>query len=323
MKLMQTLLVAAIAGLVSTTAFAQNWPTRPVKIISPFPPGTGIDIISRAMADKLTPALGEPVVVENRPGAGGTIGSAQVASASPDGYTVLITSSSITASPFLYKTLPYDTEKDLIPVAPLAVLPNILVMAPNNDKNIKTLTDLISYAKKNPGKLNYASAGVGSATHMSDEKFRVAAGFEAVHIAFKGTPEAMTEIIAGRVDFMFTPIVSAVSLIQNDQLKAIGVGAAKRSPLLPGAPTTTEAGLANADYVFWAGMFFPAKTPAAIVNKMHQEVTKALHGADLTARLATLGAEPLFATPAEFSKQIKQELAANADLIKKAGIQPN
>jgi tripartite-type tricarboxylate transporter receptor subunit TctC len=323
MKFMWALPAALVTALISTTAFAQGYPTRPVKIISPFPPGTGIDIISRAMADKLTPALGQPVVVENRPGAGGTIGSALTAAATPDGYTVLITSSSITASPFLYKTLSYDTEKDLIPVAPLAVLPNILVIAPNNDKGIKTLADLVSYAKKNPGKLNYASAGVGSATHMSDEKFRVAAGFDAVHIAFKGTPEAMTEIIAGRVDYMFTPIVSAVSLIQNDQLQAIAVGAAKRSALLPGAPTTAEAGLQNADYIFWAGMFVPAKTPKEIVDKLYQEAEKALQSPDLKARLATLGAEPLFATSKEFAAQIKEELAANADLVKKAGIEPN
>lgn len=323
MKFMQALPVAVVAGLISTTAFAQGYPTHPVKIISPFPPGSGIDIIARALADKLTPALGQPVVVENRTGAGGTIGSALVAAAAPDGYTVLITSSSLTASPALYKTLSYDTEKDLAAVAPLAVLPNILVIAPNNDKNIKSLTDLISYAKKNPGKMNYASAGVGSATHMSDEKFRVAAGFDAVHIAFKGTPEAMTEIIAGRVDFMFTPIVSAVSLIQNDQLKAIGVGAAKRSALLPDAPTTTEAGLPNADYIFWAGMFVPSKTPNDVINKLNQEAAKALQLPDLKARLATLGAEPLFGKPNEFAAQVKQEITANFELIKQAGITPN
>jgi tripartite-type tricarboxylate transporter receptor subunit TctC len=307
----------------STVASAQSYPSRVIRIVSPFPPGTGIDIIARAMADKLTQPLGQPVVVENRPGAGGAIGGAAVANSAPDGYTIMITSSSHTAVQFLYKTLAYSPEKDFEPVGPLAVLPNILVVSPNNDKGIKSVTDLISYAKKNPGKLNYASAGIGSATHMSDEKFRVAAGFNAVHIAFKGTPEAMTEIIAGRVDYMFTPIVSAVSLIQNDQLKAIAVGAAKRSPLLPGVPTTTEAGLANADYVFWAGMFVPAKTPKAIIDRLHQEITKALQSPDLKERLAKLGADPLFGTPQEFAKQIKDEIAANAILIKKAGIEPN
>jgi tripartite-type tricarboxylate transporter receptor subunit TctC len=323
MKVLSAMLIAVVAALAATPSSAQNYPNHPIRFISPFPPGSGIDIIARALADKLTPPLGQPVIVENRPGAGGTIGAALVAKAAPDGYTVLITSSAHAANPALYASLVYDTEKDFAAVAPLAVLPNVLIVAPNNDKGIKSVADLVTYAKANPGKLNYASAGAGSSTHMSDEKFRVAAGFEAVHIPFKGTPEAMTEIIAGRVDFMFTPIVSGMNLIQGGQLNCIAIGGPKRSPQLPNVPTTAEAGVPNADFIFWSAMFVPAKTPKDIVSRLYQETQKALQSPDLQARLASLGAEPMFATSEAFEVQVRQEIAANADLIKKAGIQQN
>ncbi len=214
MTVSKSLIVAAAVAILgfAAPADAQSYPTRPVKIVSPFPPGSAIDIISRVVADKLTQGLGQPVVVENRPGAGGNIGATVVAQSTPDGYTVLITSSAIAAAPGLYKTMNYDPVTDFAAVTPIGVLPNVLVVAPNNSKGIKTVADLVAYAKKNPGKLTYASAGTGSATHMSDEKFRVTAGFEAVHVAYKGTPEAMTDIMGGNVDYMFTTMASGVPL---------------------------------------------------------------------------------------------------------------
>ncbi len=325
MTVSKSLIVAAAVAILgfAAPADAQSYPTRPVKIVSPFPPGSAIDIISRVVADKLTQGLGQPVVVENRPGAGGNIGATVVAQSTPDGYTVLITSSAIAAAPGLYKTMNYDPVTDFAAVTPIGVLPNVLVVAPNNSKGIKTVADLIAYAKKNPGKLTYASAGTGSATHMSDEKFRVTAGFEAVHVAYKGTPEAMTDIMGGNVDYMFTTMASGIPLILGDKLVALSVGSAQRSPLLPNVPTTGEAGVRDADYALWAGMFVPAKTPREVVTRLHSEVTKAVQQPDMKERLAKLGADPMLATPEQFATQVKDEIASNIELIKKAGIQAN
>lgn len=325
MPLIRTLIAAASVAIlgIAAPADAQTYPTRPVKIVSPFPPGSAIDIISRVVADKLTPALGQPVLVENRPGAGGNIGAIAVAQAAPDGYTVLLTSSAIAAAPALYKTLNYDPVNDFAAVAPVVVLPNVLVVAPNNNKGIKSVADLVAYAKKNPGKLTYASAGSGSATHMSDEKFRVAAGFDAVHVAYKGTPEAMTDIMGGNVDYMFTTMASGIPLIQNNQLVALSVGAPQRSPLLPNVPTTAEAGVREADYMLWAGMFLPAKTPRDIVMRLHAEVAKAVQMPDMKERFAKLGGDPMVMAPDAFAAQMKQEIATNIELVKKAGIQAN
>jgi len=325
MTMIRTLIAAAAVAVlgVAAPAAAQNYPSRPIKIVSPFPPGSAIDLVARVVAEKLTGPLGQPVLVENRPGAGGNIGAVAVAQSAPDGYTVLITSSGIAAAPGLYKTLNYDPLTDFIAVTPIGVLPNVLVVAPNNSKGIKTVADLIAYGKKNPGKLNYASAGSGSATHMSDEKFRVAAGFDAVHVAYKGTPEAMTDIMGGNIDFMFTTMASGIPLIQGDKLVALSVGAPQRSGLLPNVPTTGEAGVKDADYMLWAGMFVPAKTPRDIVTRLNAEVAKAVQSPDMKERLAKLGADPMLATPEQFGAQLKKEIADNIELIKKAGIQAN
>ena len=325
MTMIRGLIAAAAVAVigVAAPASAQTYPSRPVKIIAPFPPGSAIDLVARVVADKLTPALGQPVVVENRPGAGGNIGAAAVAQATPDGYTVLVTSSGIAAAPGLYKTLNYDPVTDFATVTPVGVLPNVLVIAPNNPKGIKTVADLVAYGKANPGKLTYASAGSGSATHMSDEKFRVVGGFEAVHVAYKGTPEAMTDIMGGSVDYMFTTMASGIPLIQGDKLVALSVGAPQRSPLLPNVPTTSEAGIRNADYMLWVGMFVPAKTPRDVITRLHAEVSKAVQTPDMKDRLAKLGADPMVMTPEQFATQIKEEIASNIDLIKKAGITAN
>jgi len=324
MTIARTLIAAAAVVVLgfAAPADAQTYPTRPVKIVSPFPPGSAIDLVARVLSDKLTTALGQPVLVENRPGAGGNIGATVVAQSAPDGYTLLVTSSGIAAAPGLYKTLNYDPINDFIPVTPIGVLPNVLVVAPNNPKGIKTVADLVAYGKANPGKLTYASAGSGSATHMSDEKFRVGAGFEAVHVAYKGTPEAMTDIMGG-VDYMFTTMASGIPLIQGDKLVALSVGAPQRSPLLPNVPTTGEAGVKNADYMLWAGMFVPAKTPREIVTRLHAEIDKVVQTQDMKERLGKLGADTMRMTPEQFAAQFKEEIAANIELIKKAGITAN
>jgi tripartite-type tricarboxylate transporter receptor subunit TctC len=319
-------LIAAIALAVlgmAAPADAQNYPDKAVKIVASFPPGSAIDIVARIVADKLTPGLGQPVIVENRAGAGGNIGTDIVAKSQPDGYTLLITSSAIASAPALYKRLNYDPVKDFATVGPVGVLPNVLVVATNNDKGIKSVADLVAYAKKNPGKLTYASAGTGSSTHMSDEKFRVAAGIDAVHVAYKGTPEAMTDIMGGRVDFMFTTMASGIPLIQGDKLVALSVGADQRSPLLPNVPTTAEAGVKDADYALWVGVFAPAKTPKPVIDKLNQELTKALQSADMKERLAKVGADPWFMKPEAFAAQIQKEINENIELVKKAGIEPN
>jgi len=278
-------------------------------------------VMARLVAKHLTEALGQPVVVENRPGAGGTIGAAAVAAAAPDGYTLLVQSSGHTVNPHIYSNLPYDTLRDFAGVTTLANLPNVLIIAPG--KGIRSVKELIAAAKAKPGQLNYASAGNGSATHMNAEKFRSAAGFDAVHIPFKGTPEGITEVIAGRVDYFFAPMVSALPMIKDGKVLALAVGAAKRSSVLPDVPTTVEAGVPGSDYNFWVGLLAPAKTPRDIVARLNQEALKALQAPEVKERLASLGAEPMVMAPAEFDRYIQEEMASNAKIVKAAGIKVN
>jgi len=311
---------ALVLAMVTGGALAADYPTKAIKIIVPFTPGSGTDVVARAVAAKMQENLGQPVVIENRPGAGGSIGAAAVATSAPDGYTVLVQSSAHTVNPSIYATLPYDTVKDFAGVTPLASLPNVLVIAPS--KNIKSVKDLIAAAKANPGKMNYGSAGTGSATHMNAEKFRVAAKIDAVHVPFKGTPEALNETAAGRIDYFFGPVVSALPFVKDGRLLALAVGDAKRSSVLPDVPTTVET-VPGSDYKFWVGMLVPAKTPRAIVKKLNQEALKALAAADVKERLNNLGADALTMTPEAFDTYIKQELAENAAFVKAAGIKAN
>lgn len=322
MKLVKVALAAAALSLFATPVWAQ-FPDHPVRVIAAFPPGSGVDIIARIVSDKLNQELKGTFVVENRVGAGGTIAEAVVAKSAPDGYTVLVNSSSHSANSLLYKSLSYDPLKDLVPVASLAILPNVLVVSGNNTKGLDSVAKLVAYGKAHPGQLTYASAGVGSATHMNDEKFRIRAGIQAVHIPFKGTPDAMNEIMAGRVDYMFTPIVSAISLIKSGKLKALSVAAAQRSPELPDVPTTTEAGVADSDYVFWVGMLAPAKTPKAVVDKLNGAVAKVLSTPEMKDKMGTLGATPFIMKPDAYQAYIQKEFVENTELVQKAGIKAN
>jgi tripartite-type tricarboxylate transporter receptor subunit TctC len=308
----------ALLALCSAQAFAQSWPAKPIRVIVPFTPGSGTDIIARTVSEKLTPQLGQPIVIENRPGAGGTIGGAIVAKSDPDGYTLFVHSSSYTVTPSTYKDLPYDTLRDLTGVIPLGLLPNVLVMAPS--KGIHSVKELVARAKAKPGALNSASVGIGSATHLNAERFRLGAGIDTVNIPFKGSPEALTEIVTGRVDYYFCPVNAVLPLLKDGKLVALAVGSSKRSLALPDLPTTLEAGVPNSDYNFWVGMFAPAKTPKETINRLYQETAKALHSSEVREKMSRLGAEPMEFTPEAFNTYIRDEIASNAALVKAAGI---
>ncbi len=289
---------AFVLAIASVPALAQgNYPDKPIHFIVPFTAGSGTDIIARTLGESLGKSLGQPIIVENRPGAGGTLGAAQVAKSTPDGYTLLIHSAGHVANPSIYPNLPFDTLKDFACVTTLASLPNVLIVSPA--KGYKSVADLVDKARANPGALNYASAGMGSATHMNAEIFRRSAKFDAVHIPFKGTPEAMTETATGRVDFFFAPLSSAIPLIKDNRLQALAVGTAQRSSVLPNVPTTVEAGFAQSDYVFWVALIAPAGIPKAIVDRLNSEAVRALGAPQMKEKLATLGAEPMTMTFAQ------------------------
>ena len=321
MKLFSTLIVAAAATVLASAASAQSFPNRPVRLVVPFTPGSSTDITARAVAEKLTAALGQPVVVENRPGAGGKIGGEIVAKAAPDGYTLLVNSSAHTANPALYKDMPFNTATDFAGITPLVNLSNVLIISPA--KNIKNVQELVAYAKSKPGELNFASAGVGSATHMNAEKFSARAGIKHVHVPYKGTPEAMTDVMEGRVDVFFAPVNAALANIQAGKFVTLAVGSGQRSPILPNVPTTEEAGVKDSAYNFWVGMLAPAKTPRDIVNKLNAETVKALESADLKERMQKLGAATWPMKPEEFDAYIKAEITSTAEIVKAAKIELN
>ena len=322
----RTLLAAGLGtGLGAITlpgrSFAQtDWPKAgPVKLVVPFTAGSGTDIVARTLAEKLGPLIGAQVLVDNKPGAGGTLGAAQVAKAAPDGYTLLIHSSGHLVNPALYPKLSYDTLKDFEGITTLANLPNVLVVNPG--KGYKDVADLVAQVKAKPGVFNYGSAGNGSATHMNAEQFRVAAGITAQHVPFRGTPEALSETMAGRIDWFFAPLVSALPLIKDGKLQALAVGTAARSPVLPNVPSITEtAALKDAAYTFWVGLFATAKTPKAVVEKLHTETLKVLALPDFKERLEKLGAAPMPMGQMAFAKFLEDETAVAARLVKTAGI---
>jgi tripartite-type tricarboxylate transporter receptor subunit TctC len=311
----------ALAATFALVAQAQPFPSKPIKVVVPFTPGSATDIIARTLGERLQASLGQPIVVENRPGAGGTIGALVVAQSPPDGYTLLVQSSGHTVNPHIYTSLGYDTLKDFASVTPLVTLPNVLIVSPA--KGYKSVGELVAAAKAKPGALNYASAGTGSATHMNSEKFRAAAGIVAVHVPMKGTPEAITETIAGRVDWFFAPLVSAGPMIKDGKAVALAVGTSRRAANLPDVPTTVEAGVPNSDYTFWIALFAPAKTPREIVDKLQAEVVKVMASPEMKERLAALGAEAWTMSPAQFDDYVKLELGANASIVSGAGIKPN
>lgn len=312
------LFLCLLALLACASSVAQTYPSKPIRFIVPFTAGSGTDIIARTIGDAMSKSMGQPIVIENKPGAGGTIAASQVAKGEADGYTVLVHSSGHALNPAIYTTIGYDTLKDLMGITPLAALPNVLVVNPA--KGWKTQADMVAAAKARPGVFNYASAGVGSATHLNAEKFRLAAGIEALHVPYKGTPEAMTNVIGGSNDWFFVPLASALPLIKDGKLQALSVSTPTRTPALPQVPTSIEAGVAGSDYTFWVGMIVASATPAPIVKRLHDEALKAMANPDVKERMNKLGADPFPMSVEAFNAFIKQEVDAAARIAKAANL---
>jgi tripartite-type tricarboxylate transporter receptor subunit TctC len=307
---------ALAAAAMPQLASAQKWPARPIRAIVPFSAGSTIDVIGRIVLDPLSAALGQSIVVENRGGAGGTIGSALVAKAAPDGYTILIHASAHSAAPAAYPNAPYHAGRDFSGVALFGVVPNVTVISP--EKGIKTLKELVEAARKRS--MTFASAGIGSATHWAAERLRLSAGFNAVHVPFKGGPEALTDVATGRVDFMCIGITSGLPFIRAGRLIPLAVSTHKRSSILPDVPTTIEAGYPDSDYTFWNGMLVPAKTPRALVDRLHAETLKVLQQPSVIEKLKAQGIEPLPLKPAEIDAMIAKEIENNLAIVKAAGL---
>ena len=319
MKIVFGLLAAALAA-VSLHAQAQNWPTKPVRLIIAFTPGSSTDIIGRAVGAKLQEIWGQPVVVENRAGAGGSVGSAAVLREPPDGYTLLANSSAHVANPSIYATLPYDTLKDFANIAPLAGGPNVLIVSPQT--GWKTLADFVNAAKARPGGLNFSSAGIGSGTHFNLENLKLMTGIDVVHVAYKGTPEAIGDTIANRVCCYWAPINAALPHISGGRAVALAVSSAQRSSLLANVPTVAEQGVPGFDYTLWVGLWGQAAMPAEVVSKINADVNRALASADLAERLTKLGTLPMKMSSAEFTAFVRKEVEDTAKVLKAAGIKP-
>jgi len=318
-------LAAAAAALPAMSRVApaqtQVWPAKQIRAIVPVAPGSTIDIISRIVFEPLSRQLGQPIIIDNRAGAGTTIGSAVVARAEPDGYTLLVNSSAHAATPAIYPNAPYDTARDFAAVASLGSSPNVVVVSPA--KGIKTLAELVAAARVRPGAMSYGSVGVGSAVHISTELLRLSAGFEAVHVPFRGMPEALTEVMTERVDFACSSIAAGLPFIREGKLLALAVSTPQRSSALPDVPTTLELGFRDSEYTFWTGIFVPAKTPRDIIDKLHQEIQKALNGPGVPEKFAQQGVDPMPITPTAFDAQIKREIDAILAVTKAANLKFN
>jgi tripartite-type tricarboxylate transporter receptor subunit TctC len=303
------------------SALGDSYPSKPIRAIIPFGAGSATDVIPRIVFDQLASQLGQAIIVENRGGAGGTIGAAAVAKADPDGYTLLVNSSAHTITPAIYPNLSYDAAADFAAIGAIGSVPNVLIISP--EKGLKTLPEFVAAAKAKPGTFNFASVGVGSAVHLSAERFRISAGYEAQHIPFKGGAEALTEVIAGRVEYYFCPIATALPHIRDGKLLGLAVSSPKRASALPDVPTTLEAGFADSDYTFWIGVFAPAKTPKEIVDRLNREMAAAVAAPAVREKLTTLGVELMPMTPSEFDAHVKGEIARYATFAKAAGLKPN
>jgi tripartite-type tricarboxylate transporter receptor subunit TctC len=299
-------------------AVAQGFPSKTVRLISGVTPGSVTDTIARILAEKLPTSLGQPVIVENRLGAGGLISGAYVARAEPDGHTISIAASAFTVLTLLHPGL---DPKDLTPVATIAIVPTVLVVSPK--RGYETLADLVAAGKAKPGALVATTAGIGSATHMNLERFRLAAGIEVLTVHMKGAPQALTEVLTGRADFNFAPVFSARSYVRAGKLLALGMGSPKRSELMPGLPTTVELGYSKSDYKLWVGALVSSKTPRAIVERLNREFDAAVQSPEVREGLLELGAAPLTMSLPDFEAMIRRELEENAQLIKAAGIKAN
>ncbi len=315
-------LCGAVAGAIlmgaTAAAEAQQWPTRPIRVISPFPAGSASDSTGRVVIDRISQLLGQPMVIENRAGAGGMLGFADAAKAAPDGYTLVTSSSSMASGAVLHKTLPYDPVRDFIPVALFGTLPNVLVAS--EQSGFKTVADLVAAAKAKPGTLTFASAGIGSTSHMAAERFRLAAKIDVRHIPFRDG--GLNEVMAGRIDFYFIPLAAAASALGTGKLTVLAVSTRERAALLPNVPTVAQAGYPAAESSFWVGLSAPANTPRAIVDKLHGVTQEALQMPVMKDRLAKFGVEPQLMSVDKFGNFFKEDLAATVQLAREAQIVP-
>jgi len=319
MKRYSFALLAVLAAL-SLHAGAQSYPTKPVHVIISFTPGSSTDIVGRIVIQKLTEMWGQPVVPENRAGAGGSIGSAAVAKAAPDGYTLLINSNAHSVNPAIYAKLPYDTLKDFTEITPLAIQPNVFVVT--TESPYKTLAEFINAAKAKPGTLNIGHAGIGSGTHLTTEKFIAATSIKVTEVPFKGTPEVMAAMLSGDVQAYWAPISAGMSLIKGGKLRPLAVSTAKRNPQLPDVPTPAEAGAKGAESPLWFGLWGPAGMSAELVTKINTDVRKALADPAVKDRLIAGGNDTMDMSPQEFAKLVRSEMDDYARVLKAAGIKP-
>jgi len=298
---------------------AQDYPSKPIRLVVPYPPGSGTDIVGRLLAQRLGESLGQQVYVDNRPGAGATVGTAFVAKGTPDGYTILMADlGPLAIGPSFYRQLPYDPIKELAPISQVAVLPFVLVVHPSVPAN--NVPELIALAKAKPGQLNYASVGNGTAVHLATELFRQITGVDIVHIPYKGSAPALTDLVAGRTSMMFVNVLSVRGFLESGQLRAIAIGTAERSPSMPEVPTVAESIQPNFRAGVWFGLLAPAETPRAIIDKLNAETVRVLQTPDFKAKLIEQGAESVPSSAEEFSALIQAEITKWADVIRSSGV---
>ena len=319
MKALKCFIGAVLAAL-ALQASAQGYPNKPVHVIISFTPGSSTDIVARVVAQKLSEMWGQPVLAENRAGAGGSIGTAFVAKAPPDGYTLLVDSNAHSVTPSIYAKLPYDVAKDFTDIVPLAIQPNVLVVPVNS--TYKSLMDIVNDAKARPGAINWGHAGVGSGTHLNTEKFVAAAKIDVTQVPFKGTPEVVSAMLSGSVDCYWAPISAALSLIKGGKLRPLAVSTPRRNGTLPDVPTTGEAGVKGADAPLWFALWGPAGLPADVVGKISADTRKALKDPAVRDRLVSLGNDTMDMSPDEFKKFVQSEVQEYARVVKAAGIKP-
>ena len=302
----------------SGAAYAQAYPTKPIRFVVPYPPGGPLDTVARLLGAKVGEAMGQPVVVDNKPGAGGNIGADIVAKSPPDGHTILMGAVATHAiNPTLYKSIPYDAVKDFVPVTQVASTPNVLVVNPSVPAN--NVREFIAYARANPGKLNFGSGSTGSAGHLAGELFKSMAGVEMAHIPYKGAAPAMQDLVAGQIQLMFDNLASSLGQVRAGKVKALAVTTAKKAALAPELPTIAESGLPGFDISTWFGIFAPAGTPKAAIDRLHAEFTKALAAPDVREKMPNLGAEPVGSSPEAFAAYIRSEADKYAKVIKASG----
>jgi tripartite-type tricarboxylate transporter receptor subunit TctC len=313
-------LLFGLFALFVGAASAQTYPSKSIRVIVPFTPGSATDVMGRIVGERLSSAFGQPVIVDNRPGAGGTIGIRETARAEPDGYTLVVVSSGHAVNHVLYKDLGYDTLRDLASVAMLGNLPSVLIVPPS--LGINSVKELVAMLKAKPGAYNYATAGIGSGAHVSSETFNVATGVKALHVPLKGTPPMLAETMAGRIHYAWVPAVSSMGPVKDGRVKPLAVSTPKRIAALPEVPTIAEAGFPDAESTFWLAMLAPAKTPADIVAKLNAEILRALQSAEVKERLAKLGTEAMSMTPAQSDAFIRREYEVLGKIMRDSGATP-